>query len=153
MRFWKMNGVPRDFIILNNCDETLPDTAFPQLARILCDPTRSLGADGLLVADKIQDRFHAALYDRDGSPCPMDESAARCVCRFARELSLCGRKLQADTPYGPIQGRQVDHRTYQICLEAEEGWVTGTTNLLARGEILDEDLPELYWLLRDHLCQ
>ena len=49
MQFWKMNGAGNDFIILNNLEERLPPSAFPLLARTLCTPHRSLGADGLMV--------------------------------------------------------------------------------------------------------
>ena len=153
MYFWKMNGSPSDFIILNNCRENLPDTAFPLLARTLCDPLRSLGADGLLVADKYQGRFHAALYGSDGALRPMDESAARCICRFGRELGLCSQPQRVETPEGTIQGLQVDRRRYQVSLGPDGPWTQGPTNLVARGEILDEDLPELYWLLNGDLCQ
>ena len=48
MRFWKMNGAGNDFIILNNMEEGLPAEAFPILARTLCAPHRSLGADGVI---------------------------------------------------------------------------------------------------------
>ncbi|MBP3318760.1 MAG: hypothetical protein J6K94_02035 [Ruminiclostridium sp.] len=152
MDFWKMNGAPKDFIILNNCQENLPETTFPLLAKTLCDPVTSLGADGLLVADKGQGRVSAALYDREGSRKALDESAARCICRFARELGLSGQQLQVETPEGPILGQQVDRRSYRVRLGSEDPWSQGTTNLVARGEILDEDLPELYWLLGGSLC-
>ena len=49
MQFWKMNGAGNDFIILNNIQEGLPAEAFPVLARTLCTPHRSLGADGFMV--------------------------------------------------------------------------------------------------------
>ena len=153
MHFWKMNGAPRDFIILNNCQENLPDTAFPLLAKTLCDPTRSLGANGLLVADKGRNEFQAALYSPDGSPQTLDESSARCFCRFIRELGLGGTSLQVETAAGPILAQQLDRRSFQVCLHPEGPWSQGCTNLVAEGEILDEDLPELYWLLSGALCQ
>lgn len=147
MHFWKMNGDPHDFILLNNCQENLPEHAFPLLAQTLCDPQRSLGADGLLVADKSKGCFQATLYDREGQPKALDESSARCICRFIREVGPGGTPLQVETPDGPILGQQVDRRSYQVSLGPECPWSQGTTNLVARGEILDEDLPELYWLL------
>ena len=54
MQFWKMNGAGNDFIILNNIQEGLPAEAFPVLARTLCTPHRSLGADGFMVVEPAQ---------------------------------------------------------------------------------------------------
>ena len=56
MQFWKMNGAGNDFIILNNIQEGLPAEAFPVLARTLCTPHRSLGADGFMVVEPAQGR-------------------------------------------------------------------------------------------------
>ena len=54
MKFWKMNGAGNDFIILNNLEEGLPPEAFPRIAKTLCTPHRSLGADGFMVVDQAQ---------------------------------------------------------------------------------------------------
>ena len=37
MEFWKMNGAGNDFILLNNLKEHLPEEAFPDIARTLCE--------------------------------------------------------------------------------------------------------------------
>ena len=89
----------------------------------------------------------------DGSPQTLDESSARCFCRFIRELGLGGTSLQVETAAGPILAQQLDRRSFQVCLHPEGPWSQGCTNLVAEGEILDEDLPELYWLLSGALCQ
>lgn len=69
MQFWKMNGAGNDFIILNNLEERLPPSAFPLLARTLCTPHRSLGADGLMVVEQAQEGadFKMLFFNSDGS--------------------------------------------------------------------------------------
>lgn len=69
MQFWKMNGAGNDFIILNNIQEGLPAEAFPVLARTLCTPHRSLGADGFMVVEPAQGEgdFRMRFYNSDGS--------------------------------------------------------------------------------------
>ena len=44
-----MNGPGNDFIILNNLTEKLPESAFPAIARTLCERHLSIGADALMV--------------------------------------------------------------------------------------------------------
>ena len=82
MQFWKMNGAGNDFIILNNLEERLPPSAFPLLARTLCTPHRSLGADGLMVVEQAQEGadFKMLFFNSDGSLGEMCGNGARCIC-------------------------------------------------------------------------
>ena len=79
MEFWKMNGAGNDFIILNNLVEKLPESAFPALARRLCERHLSIGADGLIVVDAAQDRgdYRMRFYNSDGSLGEMCGNGAR----------------------------------------------------------------------------
>lgn len=93
MQFWKMNGAGNDFIILNNLEERLPPSAFPLLARTLCTPHRSLGADGLMVVEQAQEGadFKMLFFNSDGSLGEMCGNGARCICRYGYETGLSGR--------------------------------------------------------------
>lgn len=92
MQFWKMNGAGNDFIILNNLEERLPPSAFPLLARTLCTPHRSLGADGLMVVEQAQEGadFKMLFFNSDGSLGEMCGNGARCICRYGYETGLSG---------------------------------------------------------------
>ena len=118
MQFWKMNGAGNDFIILNNIQEGLPVEAFPVLARTLCTPHRSLGADGLMVVQPAQGAgdFRMGFYNSDGSVGEMCGNGARCICRYGYETGLSGPVQRVETTAGLVTGRRISQREYQVRL-------------------------------------
>lgn len=118
MRFWKMNGAGNDFIILNNMEEGLPAEAFPILARTLCAPHRSLGADGFMVVQPAQGEgdFRMGFYNSDGSLGEMCGNGARCICRYGYETGLAGEIQRVETTAGLVTGRRISRREYQVRL-------------------------------------
>lgn len=118
MQFWKMNGAGNDFIILNNIQEGLPAEAFPVLARTLCTPHRSLGADGFMVVQPAQGEgdFRMGFYNSDGSVGEMCGNGARCICRYGYETGLAGETQRVETTAGLVTGRRISRREYQVRL-------------------------------------
>lgn len=118
MQFWKMNGAGNDFIILNNIQEGLPAEAFPVLARTLCTPHRSLGADGFMVVQPAQGEgdFRMGFYNSDGSVGEMCGNGARCICRYGYETGLAGETQRVETTAGLVTGRRISQREYQVRL-------------------------------------
>ena len=118
MQFWKMNGAGNDFIILNNIQEGLPAEAFPVLARTLCTPHRSLGADGFMVVEPAQGEgdFRMGFYNSDGSLGEMCGNGARCICRYGYETGLAGETQRVETTAGLVTGRRISRREYQVRL-------------------------------------
>lgn len=118
MQFWKMNGAGNDFIILNNIQEGLPAEAFPILARTLCAPHRSLGADGFMVVQPAQGEgdFRMGFYNSDGSLGEMCGNGARCICRYGYETGLAGETQRVETTAGLVTGRRISRREYQVRL-------------------------------------
>ena len=118
MRFWKMNGAGNDFISLNNMEEGLPEEAFPILARTLCAPHRSLGADGFMVVQPAQGEgdFRMGFYNSDGSVGEMCGNGARCICRYGYETGLAGETQRVETTAGLVTGRRISRREYQVRL-------------------------------------
>lgn len=118
MQFWKMNGAGNDFIILNNLRENIPEDRFPALARRLCDRRRSIGADGLMAVDRptIDADFRMLFFNSDGSVGEMCGNGARCICRYGHDNGLAGEVQRVQTTAGPITGRRVDRRQYQVRL-------------------------------------
>ena len=118
MQFWKMNGAGNDFIILNNLRENIPEDRFPALARRLCDRRRSIGADGLMAVDRptIDADFRMLFFNSDGSVGEMCGNGARCICRYGHDNGLVGEVQRVQTTAGPITGRRVDRRRYQVRL-------------------------------------
>ena len=118
VEFWKMNGAGNDFIILNNLAEKLPESAFPALARRLCERHLSIGADGLIVVDAAQDRgdYRMRFYNSDGSLGEMCGNGARCVCRYGCETGLAGEKQTVETTAGIVTGVRITERLYRVRL-------------------------------------
>ena len=113
-----MNGAGNDFIILNNLVEKLPESAFPALARRLCERHLSIGADGLIVVDAAQDRgdYRMRFYNSDGSLGEMCGNGARCVCRYGYETGLAGEKQTVETTAGIVTGVRITERLYRVRL-------------------------------------
>lgn len=150
MRFWKMNGAGNDFIILNNMEEGLPAEAFPILARTLCAPHRSLGADGFMVVQPAQGEgdFRMGFYNSDGSVGEMCGNGARCICRYGYETGLAGETQRVETTAGLVTGRRISRREYQVRLNdpttislQEELEAEGKTWPCAYVELGDPGLP------------
>ena len=118
MEFWKMNGAGNDFIILNNIQEGLPAEAFPVLARTLCTPHRSLGADGFMVLEPAQGEgdFRMRFYNSDGSVGEMCGNGARCICRYGYETGLAGPTQRVETTAGLVIGERISQRAYRVRL-------------------------------------
>ena len=113
-----MNGAGNDFIILNNLEEHLPQDAFPQIARTLCERHLSIGADGLMVveaADQGGD-FKMLFFNSDGSVGEMCGNGARCICRYGFENGLAREAQAVETTAGTVFGRRMDRRLYQVRL-------------------------------------
>lgn len=118
MQFWKMNGAGNDFIILNNIEEGLPAEAFPVLARTLCTPHRSLGADSFMVVEPAQGEgdFRMRFYNSDGSVGEMCGNGARCICRYGYETGLAGPTQRVETTAGLVIGERISQRAYRVRL-------------------------------------
>lgn len=98
MRFWKMEGLGNDFVVL-----TGPVTIDPAVIRGLCDRRRGVGADGLLAISPIgRESVRMEYWNADGSTAEMCGNGLRCVARFAVERGLVdGPELTIHTAVGP----------------------------------------------------
>lgn len=149
MNFWKMNGAGNDFIILSNLDRQLPPAALPRLAKTLCTPHLSLGADGLMVVElSTQADFKMLFFNSDGSVGEMCGNGARCICRYGYETGLSGSEQVVETTAGIVTGTRIDQRRYRIRLNdpttvrlQETVEVSGKPYPLAYVELGDPGLP------------
>ena len=118
MRFWKMNGAGNDFLIVNNLEEHLPVSCFPQMARTLCQRHLSIGADGLMVVEAPTSGgdYKMLFYNSDGSIGEMCGNGARCICRYGYENGLAGEQQTGETTAGIVTGQRIDRRLYRIRL-------------------------------------
>lgn len=117
LQFWKMNGAGNDFVIVDNRRSMLPDEAWPEITRTLCERHLSIGADGLMVVDT-SDRadYRMRYYNSDGSLGEMCGNGARCICRYGYENGLAGEVQTVETTAGLVTGWRLDQRNYRIRL-------------------------------------
>ena len=87
MEFWHMSGAGNDFVVT---DARGKDLDFSALAQDLCGKT---GADGFMALDhSAAADFRLHFYNSDGSRGEMCGNGARCICRFAYDRGIAGRK-------------------------------------------------------------
>lgn len=151
MRFWKMNGAGNDFVIVDNRQLRLPDEAWPEIARALCERHLSIGADGLMVVDPSEKAdYRMRYYNSDGSLGEMCGNGARCICRYGYENGLAGEVQTVETTAGLVTGWRLDQRNYRIRLndpsvirlDAAAG-IGGTVYATPYVELGDPGLPHI----------
>ena len=89
LQFLKYEGCGNNFVILlqpHLSAAKLDSAQWPALAQELCQTHLSVGADGLLILDRIeaQNLIHVAMFNPDGSEMGMCGNGARCVAQAAR---------------------------------------------------------------------
>ncbi len=111
MRFTKMHGLGNDYIYVNCFEEQLerPD----ELAPIVCDRHRGIGADGLiLILPSNSADARMRIFNKDGSEAEMCGNGIRCVAKYVYEHGLA----QAGEPF-PVPGQQ----SFEASLTIETG--------------------------------
>ena len=101
MRFWKMEGLGNDFVVVAG-------PGVPSSAQVssLCDRRRGIGADGLLVVSGGEGTVGMTYFNADGSAAEMCGNGLRCVAWLAWDLGMVGSpKFVVDTPVGPRRVR------------------------------------------------
>lgn len=118
MKITKMHGAGNDFILINNLEEQLPADDLAELARELCHRRLSVGADGLILADKPREYgdIRMVFYNADGSRGEMCGNGARCLARFAYDLGLVQEKMDLETLAGPVGAERISQESYRVRL-------------------------------------
>lgn len=118
MHFTKMHGAGNDFIIINNMRENIPEEKLGELARLLCRPHLSIGADALMVVTPAHNGgdYGMLFYNADGSLGEMCGNGARCIARYGYEKGLAGETQRIEATAGIVTGKRITKRQYQIRL-------------------------------------
>jgi diaminopimelate epimerase len=152
MKFYKLQGTGNDFIIINNIQEKLPLEKIPGIAKRLCTPKRSLGADGLLLVEPPQEGgdIGVKVFNSDGSESEMCGNGMRCAARFAWEEGLVAGKpvpgstgappaqfpaeypaqhpagsIVIETVAGKVEARRISKRVFRVRLQSPSVLETG----------------------------
>ncbi|MCK4262224.1 diaminopimelate epimerase [bacterium] len=110
IKFVKMCAGGNDFIIIDNCDNILPEDR-SALAKEVCRRKFSVGADGLLLLESSsQADFKMRIFNPDGSEPEMCGNGARCIARFAYLRGIAGKKMSFETRAGRMGAEIIDER-------------------------------------------
>ena len=117
MKFWKMEGLGNDFVVL-----TGPCALSASRIVALCDRRRGVGADGVLVVSDRGGGVAMDYFNADGSAAEMCGNGLRCVARLAVDLGMVGsREFVVSTPVGPRRVRVLDSEVTAELGPAETG--------------------------------
>jgi diaminopimelate epimerase len=82
MTFFKMAGGGNDFVVFDNRSGRIGDAS--ALARRICTPHLSVGADGIILIENTgRATFRMRYLNADGSPADFCANGTRCAARFA----------------------------------------------------------------------
>ena len=97
--FEKFHGLGNDYILINNLKWKIPENEMNELAKILCKPHFSIGADGLiLVCSPDQKDIRMRIFNTDGSEAEMCGNGIRCFSKYINENNICKKlKIEIET--------------------------------------------------------
>lgn len=120
MRCCKMHGAGNSFVVLENLRGELDAFDLSRLARSLCDRTRGLDTDGMmvLVPGGAEADFGMLFYNADGSMGEMCGNGLRCAARYGWEHALATdpENIRIRATAGTVRGRRMDRERYQVSL-------------------------------------
>src|SRR5437667_12528027 len=104
--FTKMAGAGNDFVVIDNRAGRVSDPV--ELARRVCTPHLSVGADGLiLVETSARATFRMRYWNSDGSVGEFCANGTRCAARFAVLGGVAPPRMTIETEAGVV-GADVD---------------------------------------------
>ena len=112
---YKYHGSGNDFVVIDSDSSMVADVA--QIAGLLCDRHRGVGADGVIVVEPNVAGFDArmTIFNRDGSRPQMCGNGIRCVARHLVEVHSRPVRLRVATDAGEREcvGQESDG-SYQV---------------------------------------
>ncbi len=89
MRFWKMQGLGNDYIVIDNRDQKISGKQIADLAKRLCERRFSVGADGILLVSNSQvANARMRIFNADGSEAEMCGNGIRCFAKYCYENGI-----------------------------------------------------------------
>ena len=111
--FTKMVGTGNDFLIVDTVRHALGSlkTAWPRVARAMCDRRHGVGADGVLVLERSREAdARMRVFNPDGSEPEMCGNGARCVASYVRHPGTITIETKAGVVTAAVRGNRVAMR-------------------------------------------
>jgi diaminopimelate epimerase len=120
--FAKMSGLGNDFIVVDDRNGALAGLDPSFLARKLCAPRVSIGADELMVIESSRGEgdFFMRTFNPDGAEVKMCGNASRCVARYAFAHGIAPARMLIGTLGGPV-GAVVEGERVRVGLSVTAG--------------------------------
>jgi diaminopimelate epimerase len=94
LEFGKYHGLGNDYVIINNLKYGIPDEKKSDLAKILCKPHFSIGADGVLfVCHPKKTELRMKMFNPDGTESEMCGNGIRCFAKYLYENDIYKKKV------------------------------------------------------------
>ena len=106
--FFKMQGCGNDFVVIDNRELGVPESAMADWAKAVCARAFGICADGLFFLENADDpalayRWH--FYNSDGSRAEMCGNASRCAAKLSHAIGLAPAEHAFGTDAGPIRAK------------------------------------------------
>src|SRR5436190_11680869 len=107
LAFTKMAGAGNDFVVIDNRAARVIDPV--ELARRVCTPHLSVGADGLiLIETSARATFRMRYWNSDGSVGEFCANGTRCAARFAFVNVIAPKRMTIETGAGIVAAEVSD---------------------------------------------
>jgi len=145
MRFWKMQGLGNDYIVIDNRDQKIGDERISELAKTLCERRFSVGADGLLLVynSKVADA-KMRIFNADGSEAEMCGNGIRCFAKYCFENGVTNKtEFSVETLAGvknvwlTVKGKEV--QAVKVDMGAPN-WQRSSLPMVGEGTCIDLNL-------------
>jgi diaminopimelate epimerase len=132
--FYKMQGCGNDFVVIDNRELGVPESAMKNWAVKVCARAFGVCADGVFFLENSDDpaldyRWH--FYNSDGSRAEMCGNASRCAGKLSHALGLAPAEHVFGTDAGPIRAKVLldgpDAGRVKVQLTPPKGVQTGLT--------------------------
>jgi diaminopimelate epimerase len=154
LTFTKMAGAGNDFVVIDNRNGRVSDPV--ELARRVCTPHLSVGADGLiLIETSARATFRMRYWNSDGSVGEFCANGTRCAARFAFVNVIAPKRMTIETGAGITQAEVSDGGQVTLTLPPPHGFRAERPLRVGgreiRGAFLVVGVPHYVIFLRDEL--
>ncbi len=100
--FTKMQGIGNDFVVIDTLRDSGPLGSLSELAKRVCDRKLGIGADGLILVLKREEKLEMAMLNPDGSLSEMCGNGLRCFGRLAIDRGYASGEFPVITGAGEL---------------------------------------------------